>query len=424
MSTKIVIGAQWGDEGKGKVIDILAQQSDVVIRSQGGNNAGHTVIADGEVYKLHLIPSGILNKETLCLIGNGVVIDPKVILEEIGMLQERNISTDNLKIDARAHIILPYHIKEDGLLEESRGKSDIGTTKRGIGPAYMDKAQRIGIRMSDFISRDKFAEKVRENLILKNKMYQSVYGVEPVDAEAVIKEYSAYAEKLKPYICDTTILAYKAVKEDKKVLFEGAQGTLLDLDLGTYPYVTSSHPISGGVCVGTGIGPTMIDECIGIAKSYVTRVGKGPFPTELLDETGELIRQRGSEFGVTTGRARRCGWFDAVIMRYSVRTSSLTSFVLNKLDPLTGIDKIKVCVAYQKGNEIITDFPASLEELEQCEPVYEVLDGWTEDITGTKSFSELPVNAQRYVKRIEELCDCPICMVGVGPDRDDVISMF
>ncbi len=418
MSTRIVIGAQWGDEGKGKIVDIMAGESDVVVRSSGGNNAGHTVEANGVQYKLHLMPSGIINKDTLCIIGNGVVIDPRVLLEEIDMLADKGISVENLKIDYRAHIIMPYHIALDGLSEKSRGKGDIGTTKSGIGPCYMDKAERSGIRMCDFIDKDIFEEKARANIELKNKIITLVYGGEAMDADKIIAEYAGYAERLKKFAADTTVILYDEIKKGKKVLFEGAQGTLLDIDLGTYPYVTSSHPISGGVCVGTGIGPTLIDECVGVAKSYTTRVGKGPFPTELFDEIGDTIRNKGREFGTTTGRPRRCGWFDAVILKFSVRTSSLTSIVLNKIDTLSGLDKLKICVAYKKGDEIVSEFPASLEELAKCEPVYEEMDGWSEDITGVRDYNDLPENAKKYVERIEEICGCRISMVGVGPDRE------
>ncbi|MBQ2696149.1 MAG: adenylosuccinate synthase [Clostridia bacterium] len=421
MATKVVIGAQWGEEGKGKIIDILAQQSEVVVRSQGGNNAGHTVEADGKQYKLHLVPSGILNPETLNIIGNGVVVDPGVLLEELDMLKSQGVVTDNLKIDLRAHIIMPYHLVLDGLMEQARGKGDIGTTKKGIGPCYMDKAERIGIRLCDLLDPALFEEKARENTEYKNKLITKVFGGEALSADSFIKEYLGYADRLRPYAADTTPLLYDAVKAGKKVLFEGAQGTLLDLDLGTYPYVTSSHPISGGVCVGTGIGPTLIDECVGVMKAYTTRVGKGPFPTELEDETGEKIRQIGNEFGATTGRPRRCGWFDAVIGRFGVRTSGLTGIALNKLDTLTGLGDLKICTGYKKGDEIVTDFPASLTELAKCEPIYETLPGWDEDITGVRSFSELPATVKNYVKRIEELCGAKVIMVGVGPNREQNI---
>ncbi|WHH61402.1 adenylosuccinate synthase [Petroclostridium sp. X23] len=421
MATKVVIGAQWGDEGKGKIIDILAQQSEVVVRSQGGNNAGHTVEANGEQYKLHLTPSGILNADTLCIIGNGVVLDPAVLLGELDMLQGRGISADNLKIDARAHIIFPYHRELDGLSEIARGKGDIGTTKKGIGPAYMDKAERSGIRMCDLMNTELFIEKVRANVELKNTIIEKVYGGTGVDADGIIEEYLGYAQRLKQYVTDTTVLLYAAIKAGKRVLFEGAQGTLLDLDLGTYPYVTSSHPISGGVCVGTGIGPTMIDECIGVVKAYTTRVGKGPFPTELFDETGDQIREKGNEYGTTTGRPRRCGWFDAVIVKYAVRTSGLTSIVVNKIDTLGDIDRLKICVGYKKGSETMTEFPPSLEELAVCEPVYEEMDGWDGDIGHIRKYEDLPENAKKYIERIEQICDVKVGMIGVGPGREQNI---
>lgn len=417
MPTKVVIGSQWGDEGKGKIIDILASESDVVVRSSGGNNAGHTVEANGEQYKLHLIPSGILNPATLCIVGNGVVVDPKVILEEIDMLTSRGVDVSNLKIDARAHMILPYHIELDGLSEASRGKGDIGTTKRGIGPCYMDKAERCGIRMHEFADEKVFRERFKANLEAKNLIIEKVYGGTPLKYEDYIEEYVGYAKRLAPYMADCTVLLYNAIKENKKVLFEGAQGTLLDLDLGTYPYVTSSHPISGGVCVGTGIGPTLIDECIGVVKSYTTRVGKGPFPTELFDETGDLIRNRGNEFGTTTGRPRRCGWFDAVIVKFAVRTSSLNSIAVNKIDTLSDIPTLKICVGYKIGDEVITEFPYSLDLLAKCTPIYEEMEGWKGDISKCKSYDELPENAKKYIARIEELCDVRVSMVGVGPNR-------
>lgn len=423
MSTKVVIGAQWGDEGKGKAIDILAGKSDVVVRTSGGNNAGHTIEADGVTYKLHLMPSGILNPRTLNIIGMGVVVDPKVLLTEIDGMEAQGISTKNLKIDSRAHVIMPYHIALDGLSEVARGKSDIGTTKKGIGPCYMDKTERSGIRMCDMINPEKFRSMLHDNLLIKNKIIELVYGGTPFDENEVFNEYSEYAKRLAPYVTDTTPILYESIKSGKEVLFEGAQGILLDIDLGTYPYVTSSHPISGGVCVGSGIGPKAIDECIGVMKGYTTRVGNGPFPTELNDETGEQIRQNGHEFGTTTGRPRRTGWFDAVIAKYAVRTNSLTSIVLNKIDPLGGIGKIKICTAYEKNGQIINDFPPTLEELAECKPIYEELDGWDEDISNIKDFKLLPIAAQNYVRRVEELCGCRVSSIGVGPGRDQNIEL-
>lgn len=417
MPTKVVIGAQWGDEGKGKITDILAGDADVVVRSSGGNNAGHTVEADGVQYKLHLMPSGIINKGTLCLIGNGVVVDPKVLIGEIDMLAEKGIDVSGLRIDLRAHVIMPYHRELDSLAEEAKGADKIGTTKSGIGPCYMDKAERIGIRICDLMNTELFRKKARANIEHKNKIITLIYGGEALDADKIIDEYLGYADRLRKYTADTSILLYNAIKENKNVLFEGAQGTLLDLDLGTYPFVTSSHPISGGVCIGAGIGPTLIDECIGIAKAYTTRVGKGPFPTELFDESGDLIRNKGNEFGTTTGRPRRTGWFDAVIVKFAVRTSSLTSIALNKIDTLSDIGTLKICVGYNKNGEFTDEFPPSLEELELCEPVYEEMPGWEGDISSCKSYDELPENAKKYIERIEQLIGCKVSMVGVGPER-------
>ncbi len=417
MPTKVVIGAQWGDEGKGKITDILAGDADVVVRSSGGNNAGHTVEADGVQYKLHLMPSGIINKGTLCLIGNGVVVDPKVLIGEIDMLTEKGIDVSGLRIDLRAHVIMPYHRELDSLAEEAKGADKIGTTKSGIGPCYMDKAERIGIRICDLMNTELFRKKARANIEHKNKIITLIYGGEALDADKIIDEYLGYADRLRKYTADTSVLLYNAIKENKNVLFEGAQGTLLDLDLGTYPFVTSSHPISGGVCIGAGIGPTLIDECIGIAKAYTTRVGKGPFPTELFDEYGDLIRNKGNEFGTTTGRPRRTGWFDAVIVKFAVRTSSLTSIALNKIDTLSDIGTLKICVGYNKNGEFTDEFPPSLEELELCEPIYEEMPGWEGDISSCKSYDELPENAKKYIERIEQLIGCKVSMVGVGPER-------
>ncbi|KAE9632927.1 MAG: adenylosuccinate synthase [Epulopiscium sp.] len=421
MPAKVVIGAQWGDEGKAKIIDILSQQADMVVRSQGGNNAGHTVAVNGEVYKFHLVPSGILYPGTVCIVGNGVVVDPQGILEEIDMLTSKGVSVSNLKIDLRAHVVMPYHKALDGIKEKHRGQDDIGTTKKGIGPCYMDKAERSGIRMCDFFYPEVFEKKVRENVRIKNAIISKVYESDEVfDADEIIREYKMYGERLKPFLADTTVLIYEAIKAGKNVLFEGAQGTLLDIDLGTYPYVTSSHPITGGVCVGAGIGPTMIDECIGVMKGYVTRVGKGPFPTELFDETGNRIREVGGEYGTTTGRPRRCGWFDAVIGRFAVRTSGLTAIALNKIDVLSNLPTIKICTAYKKGDEILTEFPASLEDLKQCEPIYEELEGWG-DISHIRKYEDFPESVKKYIARVEELCGAKVTMIGVGPEREQNI---
>lgn len=423
MPANIVIGTQWGDEGKGKVIDILASRAEVVVRSQGGNNAGHTVVSGGNTYKLHLIPSGILYPDTLCLIGAGVVLDPKDFIGELDEMERRGISTANLKIDPRAHVVMPWHLVLDGLSETFRGSNDIGTTKRGIGPAYMDKYERCGIRICDLVDPAVFAEKARSTGNLKNKIITAVYDGEAIDLDAVIEEYTAYGERLASYVADVSVLTYEAHKAGKTILFEGAQATLLDIDFGTYPFVTSSHPLSGGVCVGTGVGPKMIDNIIGVAKAYTTRVGKGPFPTELEDETGETIRNKGGEFGTTTGRPRRTGWFDAVIVRHSVRVNGLDGLAINKLDTLSGIGTLKICTGYVKPDgTTLRDFPSSLEELADCAPVYEEFPGFDEDITACRSFAELPEVCQKYIERLEELCECKVCMIGVGPDRDQMIE--
>lgn len=417
MSVTALVGAQWGDEGKGKTIDILASQADMVVRAQGGSNAGHTVVADGITHKLRLIPSGILYPNTVCVVGNGTVIAPPVILKEMAQLKENGVSLKNLKIDARAHVILPYHIAIDTLSEKMRGAGDIGTTKNGIGPCYMDKAERSGIRIIDLITPEVFKEKLFKNVENKNKLLKYIYGGEELDAQAIYDEYCGYAEQLKPFVTDTSVLIYDAIKAGKNVLFEGAQGTLLDIDVGTYPFVTSSHPTAGGFCEGSGVGPTLIDNCLGVAKSYITRVGKGPFPTELNDEIGDRIRNVGGEFGTVTGRPRRTGWFDAVIIRYAVRVNGLTSLAINKLDTLSGIETLKICVAYKKNGEILKDFPVDISLLEGCEPVYEELPGWTEDLSKCHSFDELPENAKNYIRFIEKQADCHVSMVGVGPDR-------
>ncbi len=422
MSGLALVGAQWGDEGKGKTIDILAAKADMVVRAQGGSNAGHTVVVGDVTYKLHLIPSGILYKDTVCVIGNGTVISPAIILKEMASLTERGVSLDNLKIDARAHVILPYHVEIDKLSEAARGKADIGTTKNGIGPCYMDKAERSGIRMCDFIQPEVFAEKLKNNVAMKNKIITSVYGGEALDYESIYAEYSEYAAQLKKYVCDTSVLVFNAIKAGKDVLFEGAQGALLDLDMGTYPYVTSSHPTAGGFCVGAGVGPTLISDVLGVGKAYTTRVGKGPFPTELDDEVGERIRTLGAEFGTTTGRPRRCGWLDILILKFAVRVNGLTALAINKLDTLTGIDKLKICVAYEKNGERIYDFPTDISELEGCKPIYIEMDGWNEDITTVRSYSELPAAAKAYIERIEVECGCPVTMVGVGPDREQNLN--
>jgi len=419
MPSKVVVGVQWGDEGKGKIIDILASRAEVVVRSQGGNNAGHTVENNGEVYKLHLIPSGILYPGTQCLIGCGVVIDPQDILKEIDGLTERGVDCGNLKIDPRAHVIMPWHRVLDGLSEQYLGGSKIGTTGRGIGPCYMDKYERCGIRMYDLVHEDIFRRKAKAVGGLKNRIITEIYGGEALDVDAIIEEYLAYAKRLAGYMDDVSVLTYNAVKAGKNVLFEGAQGTLLDIDVGTYPYVTSSHPLSAGCAIGSGVGPNAIDEIIGVAKAYTTRVGMGPFPTELFDELGDLIRNRGNEFGTTTGRPRRTGWFDAVIMRHAVRANGLTALAVNKFDTLSGIETLKVCVAYKKPDgTLLTEYPADIEELEGAEPVYEEVKGFSGDLSACKSYDELPQDCKNYIAYLEKVCGCPIKMVGVGPSRE------
>lgn len=420
MSSMVIVGAQWGDEGKGKITDFLAEKADVIVRYQGGNNAGHTVEVGSEQYKLQLIPSGILYPDKQCIIGNGVVLDPEAFLNEVRNLENRGVATANLRISDRAHVIFPYHKKIDELCELKRGSNDLGTTRKGIGPAYMDKTERVGIRVCDLLKKEVFAEKLKENLEAKNSYLKKLFDFEGYAYEEVLARYLDYAERIRPYVDDTSVLVYNAIKANKNVLFEGAQGTLLDLDFGTYPYVTSSHPVAGGVCIGAGVGPALIGKAIGVVKAYTTRVGKGPFPTELFDETGEYIRKKGFEFGTVTGRPRRCGWFDAVIVRYAARISGLTGIAVTKLDTLSDIPKIKMCVGYKLNEQIIKDFPASIEDLALCEPIYEEFNGW-EDVSGVKEYNKLPTNLLRYLERIEELCGTKISLVSVGPKRDQTI---
>ena len=425
MSAFIVLGAQWGDEGKGKMTDYLAEEANVVVRYQGGNNAGHTVEVGEKQYKLHLIPSGILHDEKLNVIGNGVVVDPKAFFTEIDYLKEEGVKVtpEKLIVSDRAHVIMPYHKVLDKLKEKSRGKNDIGTTGKGIGPCYTDKFERCGIRVCDLIDKEVFKEKLKDNIEMKNKYIVNVLGGEPLSFEEIYEEYSKYGEKLKPFVKDTSVRVYNEIKEDKTVLFEGAQGMLLDIDYGTYPYVTSSNTTAGGVANGVGIGPNMITNAVGIAKAYTTRVGKGPFPTELEDETGEWIREKGHEYGVTTGRSRRCGWLDIVILKTSVRVSGLTSLAVTKIDTLAGLEKVKMCVGYKFNDEIIDYFPASLEDLAKCEPIYEEFDGWDESVANARSYEELHPNARKYLERIEELTDTRISIVSVGPRRDQTMRV-
>ncbi|MCU9613464.1 adenylosuccinate synthase [Caldibacillus lycopersici] len=417
MTSVVVVGSQWGDEGKGKITDYLSENAEVVARYQGGNNAGHTIKFNGETFKLHLIPSGIFYKEKICVIGNGMVIDPKALVEELKYLHDRNVTTDNLKISNRAHVILPYHLRLDELEEESKGVNKIGTTKKGIGPAYMDKAARIGIRIADLLDEESFKEKLERNLIEKNRLFEKIYETNGFTIAEIFEEYYAYGQQIKQYVCDTSVVLNDALDDGRRVLFEGAQGVMLDIDQGTYPFVTSSNPVAGGVTIGSGVGPTKIDHVVGVAKAYTTRVGDGPFPTELNDEIGNQIREVGREYGTTTGRPRRVGWFDSVVVRHARRVSGLTDLSLNSVDVLTGIETVKICVAYQYNGEIINEFPASLKMLAQCEPVYEELPGWNEDITNCKSLDELPENARHYIERVSQLTGIPLSIFSVGPDR-------
>lgn len=421
MANVIVIGAQWGDEGKGKITDLLSNSADVVVRYQGGVNAGHTVVVDGQTFKLHLIPSGILYPDTQCIIGSGTVIDPKTLLGELDQLHTLQVSTDNLFISETAHVTMPYHRLFDQASEKQRGDYKLGTTGRGIGPTYADKSERNGIRMIDLMHLDRLMEKVRWTIAQKNVLLEKLYDLEPLDADAVIEEYAGYADRLRPYVVDSSLQLYEAVKNRQNILFEGAQGTLLDLDHGTYPYVTSSNPVAGGACIGAGIGPTMIDRVIGVAKAYTTRVGEGPFPTELDGEMGEILCDRGAEFGTTTGRKRRCGWFDAVIGRYAVRINGMDCLAITKLDVLDELDEIKVCVAYNIEGERCEAFPTNSHRLGKCEPIYEALPGWQQSTADCRRLEDLPKAALNYLKFLAELMDVPIALVSVGPSRDQTI---
>jgi len=421
LANVIVIGAQWGDEGKGKITDLLSRSADVVVRSQGGVNAGHTVVVAGQTFKLHLIPSGILYPSTECIIGSGTVIDPQVLIEEIEQLKALGVTVDNLHISQTAHITMPYHRKIDQASEESRGEYKIGTTGRGIGPTYADKSERTGIRVLDLMNSEHLHKQLGWTINYKNVILEKLYNLPPLDPEKVIEEYLKYAEYLKPFVVDSSLKIYEALQEKKNVLFEGAQGTLLDLDHGTYPYVTSSNPIAGGACVGAGVGPTTIDRVIGVAKAYTTRVGEGPFPTELNDQVGQLLGDLGAEFGTTTGRRRRCGWFDAVIGRYAVRINGLDCLAITKLDVLDQLEEIKVCVAYEIDGEICNHFPTNASYFANCKPVYKTLPGWQEDTTGCRSLGDLPKKALTYLKYLAELMKVPIAIVSVGPGRDQTI---
>ncbi len=424
MPSIVLVGAQWGDEGKGKVVDLLSEKADIVVRFQGGANAGHTLVVGGEKIILHLIPSGILHRDKICLIGDGVVIDPEELLKEIEFLSERGYLDDpsRLLISQKAHLVMPYHKLFDAL-RESRRKKPIGTTRRGIGPAYEDKVARLGIRMGDLLEEDVLREKVEALLEEKNLILERVFGEPPLEVQKLYALLLEYGEKLRPFICDTSYFLYQKLKEGKKVLFEGAQGTLLDVDHGTYPFVTSCNTVSANACCGSGIGPKQIDLVLGVVKAYMTRVGEGPFPTELRDSTGEFLRKKGNEYGATTGRPRRCGWFDAVAVRYALRINGADGVILTKLDTLSGLERLKICVAYELKGKRVEEFPASAELLSRCVPIYEELPGWKEELKGKHSLEELPVEARRYLERLRELLQIPFFLISTGPEREDVIYL-
>ena len=422
MSVVVVVGAQWGDEGKGKIVDLLSENFAITARYQGGANAGHTVVIGDQQYILHLIPSGILHPNVECVIGNGVVIDPAALMDEIRLLESKGIQVEGrLWISQKAHLIMPYHKLLDTASEQKQGAGKIGTTGRGIGPAYVDKANRKGIRIVDLLDRNLFEQKLRRNLEEKNELLEKIYGILPLDVEAIINEYLEFDELIDPYIKDVSIYLNNAIRDGKSVLLEGAQGTLLDVDHGTYPYVTSSNPVSGGACIGVGIGPTRIDEVLGVLKAYTTRVGEGPFPTELADETGEELRQAGHEFGATTGRPRRCGWFDALIARYAVRLNGIDSLAITKLDVLDKFEKIKICTGYRSDGKLITEFSSDLQVLTHCQPVYEELPGWQQPTSDAKSWEELPSPARQYLEYLESLTGAPVKIVSVGSKRSQTI---
>lgn len=415
-----VFGAQWGDEGKGRFVDFLALKADMVIRYQGGNNAGHTIIVDGTTYKLHLIPSGLLYDNKPCVIGNGVVIDPGSLFEEMDELRSKGAELKNLMISDRAHMVMPYHNLLDSLSEESAGDAMIGTTKRGIGPCYSDKAARKGLRMCDLVS-DSFPAKLEMLLDEKNELLEKIYGCQPLKLDDILKKFEGYKKRLAPYICDTSAICYDYYKQGKKLLFEGAQGMLLDIDFGTYPFVTSSHPTTGGISIGTGLPPQAITEAVGVVKAYTTRVGKGPFVTELFDETGNYIRERGYEYGTTTGRPRRCGWLDLVIVGFSVRINGITSIALSRMDTLGGLESVKVCVGYEIDGKVTKNYPASLDDIAKAKPVYREMPGWSGDLSHIRDYDELPEDARNYVEFIESETGVKVGMIGVGPSRHECI---
>lgn len=425
MSAVVVLGAQWGDEGKGKIVDYLAQQADAVVRYSGGSNAGHTVVVNDVNYKLRLLPSGVLFPNKTNVLGNGVVINPGVVLAEIAGMKEKGIDCHNLVISDRAHVVLPYHQRLDELQEDALGSHKIGTTKGGIGPCYMDKVARVGIRICDLMEPEIFAEKLKINLAAKNEIITKIYGAEPFDYDTVLKEYLDYAEQLRPYVADTGVVMDELFAADKKVLFEGAQATFLDIDHGTYPYVTSSNPTAGNACTGSGIGPRFIDHVVGVVKAYATRVGEGPFITELLDTDGpgNQIRETGHEYGTVTGRPRRCGWLDAFMLRYSARLNSMDYLAITRLDILDHMPKIKMCVGYNMNGETLKRIPASLNVLAKVDPVYEEFDGWMTDISGIRNYADLPANAKKYLERLSEVAGVELGIISVGPNREQTIVL-
>ncbi len=423
MATVAVVGAQWGDEGKGKIVDYAAERADLVVRYQGGNNAGHTVVVGEREYKLHLIPSGVFYPGKICVIGNGVVLDPAVLAHELDYVAEQGVTRPQLRISPAAHVIMPYHIRLDEVDEDRKGKNRIGTTRRGIGPCYMDKFARVGIRVDDLLDRERFLELLERNLAEKNPLLEKVYGVGGFTAQEIAEPYLAYAERIRPFVADTVAIINDAIDAGKNVLFEGAQGTLLDIDFGTYPYVTSSHPIAGGACVGAGVGPARIGTVIGVVKAYTSRVGDGPFPTEQLNDTGDWIRERGHEYGTTTGRPRRVGWLDTVIVRYAARLSGLTGLAVTRLDTLGGLETVKICTGYRLGDRVTRDFPQSIKTLAQCEPVYEEMPGWQEDLSRLTRYDDLPTTAKAYLQRVRELTGVDLALVSIGRNRTQTVEL-